>query len=252
MDGVASPEDGKSPATKKKVAAGVLLFVPAALNRGPFITWLKRIHAWTGFWGALMFLMLGVSGFLLDHRGQMKIDTGEPRDVMSVVLPVDPGAIMSQEDLGKWAQSQFKISMEPRTGRGGPGAPRGEGTGEGGVQRGERARFMGHEVQQAAVWRQQFSGPNGALAVEYTPGANTVKASRSEQNLAGLIKNLHKGAGLSWPWVLLLDSMAGALTAMALSGALLWSRLHGPRLAAIGIVLASLSLALTAAWPSVL
>lgn len=257
MDGVESPVNETPPLAAKKRPAGALLFVPAALNRGAFITWLKRVHAWTGFWGALMFLVLGVSGFLLDHRAQMKIDTGAPREVMSVVLAVEPGSIKSEDDLGKWAQARFGLSMEPRAARGGPGAPRREGgppaqAGEGGAPRGDRATFMGREVEQAAVWRQQFSGPNGALAVEYTPGANTVKAVHSEQNVAGLIKNLHKGAGLSWPWVLFLDSMAGALTAMALTGMLLWSRLHGPRLAAIGIVLASLGVALTAAWPSLL
>jgi hypothetical protein len=37
---------------------------------------------------------------------------------------------------------------------------------------------------------------------------------------------------------------------MSLTGALLWSRLHGPRLAAVGIAGASLILALFAAWPS--
>jgi hypothetical protein len=242
--------DATTPTTtaepKRKAPPGVLLFVPAALNRGVFITWLKRVHAWTGFWGALMFLVLGVSGFLLDHRAQLKIDTGGPREVTSVVLPVDPAAIESEADLGKWAQAQFNLSVAPRAARGGPGAPRGEG----GAERGERASFMGREVQQAAVWRQQFSGPMGALSVEYTPGANTVKATRNAQNLAGVIKNLHKGGGLSWPWVLFLDSMAGALTAMALTGALLWSRLHGPRLAALGIVLTSLGVGLFAAWPS--
>lgn len=236
---------------KRRTPPGALLFVPAALNRGAFITWLKRVHAWTGFWGALMFLVLGVSGFLLDHRAQLKIDTGGPREVMSVVLPVDPAAIKSQDDLGKWAQTQFNLSMEPRAARGGPGGPGGPRS-EGGGERGERTSFMGREVQPATIWRQQFSGPAGALSVEYTPGANTVKATRNAQNFAGVIKNLHKGAGLSWPWVLFLDSMAGALTAMALTGALLWSRLHGPRLAALGIVLTSLGLGLFAAWPSLI
>lgn len=237
-----TPADTAEP--KRKAPPGVLLFVPAALNRGAFITWLKRVHAWTGFWGALMFLVLGVSGFLLDHRAQLKIDTGGAREVMSVVLAVDPAAIKSQADLGKWARDRFNLAMEPRAARGGPRA--GAGGGEGG----ERASFMGREVQQPAVWRQQFSGPTGALSVEYTQGANTVKATREAQNLAGVLKNLHKGGVLSWPWVLFLDSMAGALTAMALTGALLWSRLHGPRLAALGIVLTSLGVGLFAAWPS--
>jgi hypothetical protein len=88
--------------------------------------------------------------------------------------------------------------------------------------------------------------------VEYTLGANTVKATKAEQNLAGLIKNMHKGTGLNWPWVLFIDTMAGGLVAMALTGALLWSRLHGPRLAALAIMLASAGLGLFAAWPTIL
>jgi hypothetical protein len=56
---------------------------------------------------------------------------------------------------------------------------------------------------------------------------------------------------MSWPWVLFIDTMAGGLVAMALTGALLWSRLHGPRLAALGIVLASIGLGLFAAWPTI-
>ncbi len=79
-----------------------------------------------------------------------------------------------------------------------------------------------------------------------------MKATRTEQNVFGTLKNLHKGVGLSMWWVLFIDTMAGGLIAMSLTGALLWSRLHGPRLAAIGIVIASFALALTAAWPSLI
>src|ERR1700761_667900 len=114
--------------TKRKTPPGVLLFVPGALNRGAFITWLKRIHAWTGFWGALAFLLIGISGFTLNHRATLKIDTGDATEVSSVVLPIDPAAIKSADDLGKWAQAQFGTSIEPRAPRGGPGGgPGGEG-----------------------------------------------------------------------------------------------------------------------------
>lgn len=297
MDGDASTATAGAapPKPKKKGPPGTLLFVPAALNRGAFIQWLKRIHAWTGFWGALAFLLLGTSGLLLNHRATLKIDTGEPREVSSVTLNVDPALITSPEDLGKWAQAEFGTSIEPRAPRaeggrgGGGGPPRGEGgpraegqraegqrpQGEGREGRaeggqpasppaanapaaapaeaqGERASFMGREVREAPVWRQSFNGPNGVLNVEYTPGANTVKATRTEQNMLGFLKNLHKGGGMSWVWVLFIDTMAGGLIAMSLTGALLWSRLHGPRLAALGIVGVSLGLALFAAWPTIL
>jgi hypothetical protein len=246
MDGATSIPEAALPG--KRRPQGALLFLPAALSRGAFIQWLKRIHAWTGFWGALMFLVIGSSGVLLNHRAQLKIETGEPREVMSVVIPVDAARIKSPGDLAAWAQKQFNTSIEPRAAKGGDGG----GEGAKGARGGDKARFMGREFQPAPVWKQTLSGPNGVISVEYTPGANTVKAARAEQNFAGLIKNLHKGSGLSWPWVLFIDSMAGALVAMALSGALLWSRLHGPRLAALGLVLASIGVGLFAAWPAIL
>jgi uncharacterized protein len=227
---------------------GVLLFLPSAINRTEVVQWLKRIHAWTGFWGALIFLVIGVSGFLLNHRAQLKIDTGEPVEVMSVVLPVDPGLITSQETLGTWAQTEFGLSIEPRAPRGGPPGP-GGGEARGGPG-GGRAEFMGQERQQAEVWKQAFSGPNGVLTVEYSPGSNTVKASKTSQSALTFLKNLHKGAGLGVVWVLFIDTIAGALVAMSLTGALLWSRLHGPRLAAIGIVTASLVVALCGIVPN--
>ena len=78
-----------------------------------------------------------------------------------------------------------------------------------------------------------------------------MKATKSEQNVWGVLKNMHKGSGMNWIWVLFIDTMAGGLIAMALTGALLWSRLHGPRLAAVGIVGTSLVLAVFAALPGV-
>ncbi len=219
----------------RKRPPGTLLFLPAFANRTDVIQWLKRIHAWIGFWGALAFLLIGTSGLLLNHRSTLKIDTGAPREVMEASIAVDPALIKSPEDLGKWAQTQFGTALESR-------APRAEGGGG-------RVQMMGRDIQEAVVWKQAFNGANATLNVEYTPGSVAVKASKSEQNVWGVLKNMHKGSGMNWIWVLFIDTMAGGLIAMALTGALLWSRLHGPRLAAVGIVTASLALAVFAAWP---
>jgi uncharacterized protein len=233
--------DPLTPARRKP--PGALLFLPAALNRGAFLQWLKRIHAWTGFWGALAFLLLGISGFLLNHRDTLKIDTGKPVEVSSVALPVDAGVITSPEALGQWAQTTFHTHLEPRAPReaelkGAKGQP--------------RERFMGQEVTPAEVWRRTLSGSNGAVTVSYTPGSTVVHAVRNEQPVFSFLKNLHKGSGMTVPWVLLIDTFAGALVAMSLTGALLWSRLHGPRLAALGIVATSLILAVFAALPGLI
>ncbi|MDZ4760391.1 MAG: PepSY-associated TM helix domain-containing protein [Alphaproteobacteria bacterium] len=228
---------------------GVLLFLPAALNRGDVIQWLKRVHAWTGFWGALIFLLLGVSGVLLNHRSVLKIDTGEPVEVMSVVLAVDPGAITSAEDLGVWARKEFGTDLEPRVPR--PAAPGPEAKGAGAVVA-EPVRFMGQDRQPVEVWKQAFTAPNGVLTVAYSPGSSTVEATKTEQNGLGVIKNLHKGSGMGIAWILFIDTIAGSLIAMSLTGALLWSRLHGPRLAAVAIIAASLGVALMAGLPRLL
>ncbi|HYV87058.1 MAG TPA: PepSY-associated TM helix domain-containing protein [Candidatus Polarisedimenticolia bacterium] len=231
---------------KKRRPPGALLFLPAFANRTEVIQWLKRIHAWTGFWGALAFLLIGTSGMLLNHRATLKIDTGAPVEVNEAAVTVDPALIKSPDDLGKWAQAQFGTRLEPR-------APRAEGGRDRqGREGGEHATLMGKEIQQTPVWKQSFTGANAVLNVEYSPGSTSVKVSKSEQNFLGVLKNLHKGVGMSWPWVLLIDTFAGGLIAMSLTGALLWSRLHGPRLAALGIVTASLGLALFAAWPSLI
>ncbi len=37
-------------------------------------------------------------------------------------------------------------------------------------------------------------------------------------------------------WILLTDTLAGALLILAITGILLWSRLHGPRLLAAGLI----------------
>lgn len=169
---------------------------------------------------------------------------------MEASIAVDPALIKSPEDLGKWAQAQFGTALDPRAPRaeGGGGPPRG---GQGGARQGsgERVQMMGRDIQEAVVWKQTFNGTNATLNVEYTPGSASVKASKSEQNVWGVLKNMHKGSGMNWIWVLFIDTMAGGLIAMALTGALLWSRLHGPRLTAIGIVLASTGIAVFAALP---
>lgn len=242
----AQPET--SPAATKparKRPPGTLLFLPRFANRTEVIQWLKRIHAWTGFWGALAFLLIGISGFMLNHRSTLKIDTGAPREVMEASIAVDPALIKSPEDLGKWAQGQFGTALEPRAPRAEGGARRGD------RPNGERVQMMGRDIREAVVWKQAFNGANATLTIEYTPGSAAVKATKSEQNVWGVLKNMHKGSGMNWIWVLFIDTMAGGLIAMALTGALLWSRLHGRRLAAVGIVTASLVLAVFAAWPGV-
>ncbi len=58
----------------------------------------------------------------------------------------------------------------------------------------------------------------------------------------GFITRLHKGIGMGTAWVLLADTLAGGLVFLSLTGLLLWTKLHGSRLAMAGLGLGSLGL----------
>ncbi len=214
-----------------------LLFVPSGWQRAKTVQWLKRIHAWTGFWGALLFLTLGISGVLLNHRNIWKIETGEPIDVSAMNIVVAPHLIRDEKALGLWAKQELGLPTEPR-------APKKE---EGG-----KKAFLGKERAEALKWSQQFMHSNGRITVDYVPGSSSVAVRQEAVTGLGFIKNLHKGTGVGLAWVLFMDSIAGALIAMSLTGVLLWTRLHGTRLIAAGIGLTSLLLAIGALWPFLL
>ncbi|WP_419815288.1 PepSY-associated TM helix domain-containing protein [Glacieibacterium sp.] len=239
-----------------------LLFVPKAWQRAKVINWLKKIHAWTGFWGALLFLMMGTSGFLLNHRTEkLKIVSGEPIEISAVDIAVKPGEIADADALGVWAKAALDLRAEGKAPRGRPGGEGpggrggrgreggGAGGGEGGGAGGERHSFNGQAVAEPEKWVREFTMPDGKVTVSYVPGAPFVSAKRDSNGFFGTIKNFHKGVGLGVAWVLFLDTIAGALITMSITGFLLWSRLHGGRLLAGGIVVASFVVASSAIWP---
>ena len=88
--------------------------------------------------------------------------------------------------------------------------------------------------------------------MEHIQGSNSVWVEQNQQNFLGFIKNLHKSTGAQLAWVLFMDMIAGALILMTLNGFLLWTRLHGTRLLAGAIVMASIITATAAVWPTLL
>jgi hypothetical protein len=226
-------------ATNRRSSSGQSghLFLPRSLQRRKFLVWLKRVHAWTGFWGALLFIFLGVSGILLDHRAVMRWDTGAPVEVASFERVLPAGEINSPEELTAWMQQEFGIAKDPS-----PTRQRGPGP----------VAFNGQTQEQAATWSVRFSGPNAAISATFLPEANLLRVTKTESNFWSIIKDLHKGVGTSIPWILLMDAMAGALIFMGLTGIVLWTRLHGPRIAALAILFGSTGFALAVIWPTLI
>lgn len=194
-------------------------FLPERLRRGAFLKWLKRVHAWLGLWGAALGLLFGTSGFLLNHRAQLKINAAVPvESTVQVDLPEDARA--DPQVFADWLITYSAVDGRVRTR----------------VAPARKVIWNDKPVQKPEEWSATLTRPNYAISASYTVGNRFAEVKRTEQNFWGIITNLHKGIGVGVGWVLLVDTLAGALVTLCLTGFLLWSKLHGPRLAALGLV----------------
>ena len=207
-------------------------FLPLAWSRGAFLKWLRRTHAWLGLWGAALGIMFGVTGILLNHRGTLKINAAKTEQTRrELSLPeykfenVEAFAAWLQIELGldkKWSRAR---SQEPR-----------------------EISWGGKSVTQPERWSVSFSSPKRSYSAEYWVGNAYTTVRQSDRNVFAFLNRLHMGSGMGVAWILLADTIAGSLIILALSGILLWTRLHGPRLLAAGIGLSSLTLAIFFVW----
>jgi uncharacterized protein len=81
--------------------------------------------------------------------------------------------------------------------------------------------------------------------VEYWVGNNSVGVRTTDNGLVATLTNLHKGVGMPVPWILLIDSLAGSLIFLSLSGVILWWKTTRRRL--VGLAIFGISVAVTAA-----
>lgn len=212
-------------ASGKKAPGGYLL-LPSFLARGTFLKWLRRTHAWLGLWGASLGLLFGLSGILLNHHNVLKIHAAkvEQTEMQLPLLafhPTDP------QSMAIWLGKTLNIDSSHAK-----------------IQReaGKTVVWNNTPFQQPALWKINIRNPKRSLQAEYWQGNAFVSVKKSESNFLSILTNLHKGAGMGVAWVLLVDTLAGGLIVLSLTGTLMWTRLHGTRLAAAGLGLGSLTL----------
>ena len=203
-------------------------------RRMPWLKWLRRIHAWVGLWGAALGLLFGVSGILLNHRAVMKIPAAQmEQSQVELALPTPlPG---DAKALATWLQAQLSIDREPS---------------KISTEQAKTVTWAGQNFQQPGQWRVDFHSPQQSVNAEYWVGNTYVSIKRQDANVFAFITRLHKGVGMGTAWVLLADTLAGGLVFLSLTGLLLWSKLHGSRLAMAGLGLTSLGLAVFVALNS--
>ena len=196
------------------------LFLSQGMKRGRFLVWLRRTHAWMGLWGAVLGLIFGTSGILLNHRSEMKIPLAAQHESHQTLTP-PTGSLQSAEALEAWLRVIFKMPHAKSRIVKKPGGP---------------VPWGGGQINQPENWRVTLTTPNLSLNAEYWQGDMETRIEQKEANAWATLANFHKGTGMSNVWILLTDTLACGLLVLAITGTLLWSRLHGPRLMAAGLI----------------
>ena len=183
--------------------------------------WVRRTHGWFGLWGAILGLMMGLSGIWLNHRDVMKLDfPTSGRSMPSSSCPIRAGDDRRHGGMAA-AGVESRPAGEQHAGRALPA---------GGVDgKGRGAGRRGPAADAARALDADFRGTNKVVQVEYWVGNKSVGVRTTENGFVATLTNLHKGIGMPVPWILLIDTLAGSLIFLSISGAILWWETHRRR-----------------------
>ena len=197
-------------------------------RRLTFVRWVRRTHGWFGLWGALLGLTFGFSGIWLNHRATLKLQLPDQQQSQRTITLPDPRP-ETIDALAVWLQQNLKLdrsanSTRVERARPVPWAERGAGQGD-----------SSRPQMQPERWTLNFGGPNKVVQVEYWVGNKSASARTTENGFVATLTNLHKGVTMPIPWILLIDSLAGSMIFLSISGAILWWETHRRRTVGIAI-----------------
>jgi hypothetical protein len=216
---------------------------PRVNRRLTFTRWVRRTHGWFGLWGALLGLIFGTSGVWLNHRAVLKLELPAQKTINAQLSLPDPRP-QTPDAMATWLQAALKlgdVASNIRVERARP-VPWGD----------KAARNEGGErpLMQPEHWTFNFGGPDRIVRVEYWLGNGSVSVRTIENGFFATLTNLHKGVGMPVPWILLVDTLAGSLIFLSLSGLILWWETNRRRRLGIAIFGVSVSVTLgLALWP---
>lgn len=176
--------------------------------------------------GAVLGLLFGVTGVLLNHRALMKLPAARAQEhtqQLAVPRPAPGGA----NAMANWVRGELALGGGTSRAREEPARP----------------AAWNRALIQPARWTATIATPSTSYQVEYWVGNAFIEVRAVESNLFATLNNLHKGGGLGGAWVLLADTIGGAMVLLSLTGVLLWTQLNRRRL--IGLVIAAVSTTLT-------
>ena len=189
-------------------------FLPQAGQSPKFLKWLRRTHAWFGVFGAAAGILFAVTAITLSHHN-FGVDT-TPETTRSTIPVPSNVAIDSEESLAAFVKQELGLSTNFQPGMGAGG------------------RAMG--MANADLKNIQFRRPSDIYAISYTLGDPEITVQHTQRGFLETINRMHRGEGVPLGWVILGDIFAFGFIFLAISGVLLWTRAHGGRLAALGLL----------------
>lgn len=203
-------------------------------KRGDLIRWLRNTHGWLGLWGAALGLLFGTTGILLNHRNVMKLPYAQ-YEKTQMELPVPSVQSHSAKELGIWLQAELKLTKPPLK-----------------VEEEPAKEIIWRDavVMQPATWKVDFHTPQYSVTAEYLVGNRFVSIKRQDANVWAFLSRLHKGVGAQSGWILLVDSLAGAIMMLSITGVLLWTKMRKSRLILVSLCGGSILVSILFGWMS--
>lgn len=187
-------------------------------RRALFLSWVRKIHLYVGLWGAILGLLFGVTGILLNHRAILKIPVEKSiQKTVQLALPAQRPA--TPEELSAWLQGELKFTAEQVV--------------QVKTQAAKAVIWGDQELTQPERWSVSLQAPQRGVSAEYFIGNRFVKLDHTDATPIGTLTRLHMSIGVNAFWVLLADSIAGSLILLSITGLLLWTQLRAMHTTAV-------------------
>ena len=195
-------------------------FLPRALHTQKALRVIRRTHSWLGMAGAAAAVIIGISGITLNHRAAL--NSRLPTDIASFQVNAPAGGFASQGEFEQFLQASLSLNGPPRERRGPAVRP-------------PVAELGDRLVEQPRRFDAYYASAREVVEAEYVNGNRFIDVVQTERGFFSTLNRLHLASNTGPVWVAVIDAFSGALVVFSITGLLLWSRLTGPRLLAIGL-----------------
>lgn len=194
--------------------------------------WVRRLHAWAGFFTLTLMLLYGITGLWLQHRAVLPLPG--PHTVKSSEEIALTAPLASPDELKSLLQQRYADGFED---------------GRAMITPAQRLPTPSGELTLPARWEMRGVTLTHSVAASYVEGTLLVRTDLQQANFAASLNRLHRGMGTGLGWQLFGDLAALALLLLALTSLFMWTKLHGsPKAVALMLFGGAFGTLLFALW----